>query len=98
VRTLGRDEDPRLAWHQALGALYRAGVPLDFAARYPRVRPASRLPPHDELRDVPGAALPAALPGPCREDLELLQGSIRELSDGRPGGRPSPRTGSARCS
>jgi acyl transferase domain-containing protein len=40
VRTLGRDEDPRLAWHQALGALYRAGVPLDFAARYPRVRPA----------------------------------------------------------
>jgi acyl transferase domain-containing protein len=41
VRTLGRDEDPRLAWHQALGALYRAGVPLDFEARYPPVRPAS---------------------------------------------------------
>jgi acyl transferase domain-containing protein len=39
VRTLGRDEDPRLAWHQALGALYRAGVPLDFEARYPPVRP-----------------------------------------------------------
>jgi acyl transferase domain-containing protein len=41
VRTLGRDEDPRLAWHQALGALYRAGVPLDFEARYPPGRPAS---------------------------------------------------------
>src|SRR5689334_4018817 len=40
VRTLGRNEDSRLSFHQALAALYRAGVPLDFAARYPRPRPA----------------------------------------------------------
>lgn len=55
VRTLGRDEDARLSFHQALGALYRAGVPLDFAARYPRPRPASHLlPPHpkDEHRVI----------------------------------------------
>jgi thioester reductase-like protein len=90
VRTLGRDEDPRLAWHQALGALYRAGVPLDFEARYPRVRPASRLLPHPGIRDAAGADLHAALPGPCREDLELLQDSIRELTGGRPGGPPVP--------
>jgi thioester reductase-like protein len=100
VRTLGRDEDPRLAWHQALGALYRAGVPLDFAARYPRVRPVSHLlPAQPGIQDAAGAPLPAplaaALPGPCREDLELLhdrirelmrQASLRELAGGRPGG------------
>jgi thioester reductase-like protein len=91
VRTLGRDEDPRLAWHQALGALYRAGVPLDFAARYPRVRPVSHLlPPHPGTGAAPGPALAAALPGPCREDLELLLDSIREFTGGRPGGPPVP--------
>ena len=95
ARTLGRDEDPRLAWHQALGALYRAGVPLDFAAQYPRVRPVSHLlPPRPEIRDAAGAApaapLAAALPGPCREDLELLQDSIRELAAAGPGGPPVP--------
>jgi thioester reductase-like protein len=88
VRTLGRDEDPRLAWHQALGALYRAGVPLDFAARYPRVRPVSHLlPPHPGTRTAPGPTLAAALPGPCREDFELLRDSIRELTGGRPAGQ-----------
>ena len=53
VPTLARGADARLAFHEALGALYRAGVPLDFAARYPRVRPVSHLlPPHpkDERR------------------------------------------------
>ena len=47
---------------------------------------------------APDAALAGALPGPCREDLELLQGSIRELAAGARAGRPCPRTGSARCS
>jgi acyl transferase domain-containing protein len=47
VRTLAREEDPRLSFQQALAELYRAGVGLDFAARYPRVRPVSHLlPPH----------------------------------------------------
>jgi thioester reductase-like protein len=44
------------------------------------------VPPHDEIRDTTDTALP----GPCREDLELLQASIRELSGGRPAGRPVP--------
>jgi nucleoside-diphosphate-sugar epimerase len=30
------------------------------------------------------------LPGPCQEDLELLQNSIRELAGGHPGGPPVP--------
>lgn len=47
VPTLSRGADSRLSFHEALGALYLAGVPLDFAARYPRVRPVSHLlPPH----------------------------------------------------
>ena len=45
VRTLARDEDPRLSFHRALAGLYRAGVSLDFAARFPRVRPAGHLLP-----------------------------------------------------
>ena len=45
VRTLAREEDPRLSFQQALAGLYRAGVGLDFAARYPRVRPVSHLLP-----------------------------------------------------
>jgi thioester reductase-like protein len=89
VRTLARDEDPRLSFHQALGALYRAGVPLDFAARYPRPRPASHLlPPHP--KDERPLAGPAALPGPCQEDLELLRSTIRELAGSRAGGQPVP--------
>jgi thioester reductase-like protein len=52
------------------------------------------LPPRPEIRDAAGAApaapLAAALPGPCREDLELLQDSIRELADAGPGGPPVP--------
>ena len=59
VPTLTRGADTRLSFHQALGALYREGVPLDFAARYPRVRPVSHLlPPHprDERRMMDPAA------------------------------------------
>ena len=34
--------------------------------------------------------LAGALPGPCQQDLELLQDTIRELAGGRPGGQPVP--------
>ena len=47
VPTLAREVDSRMSFCRALGALYREGVSLDFAGRYPRVRPVSHLlPPH----------------------------------------------------
>ena len=38
-----RDSDVRLGVQEALGALFRAGVPLDFAARYPASRSPSSI-------------------------------------------------------
>ena len=55
VPTLMRDTDTRLAFQGALGALFRAGVPLDFAAQYPRPDPiVPLLPghPRDEQKTV----------------------------------------------
>ncbi len=55
VPTLMRDADTRLAFHEALGALFRAGVSLDFAAQYPRPDPiVPLLPghPRDEQKSV----------------------------------------------
>ena len=55
VPTLMRDTDTRLAFHGALGALFRAGVSLDFAAQYPRPDPiVPLLPghPRDEQKSV----------------------------------------------
>ncbi len=55
VPTLMRDTDTRLAFHEALGALFRAGVSLDFAAQYPRPDPiVPLLPghPRDEQKSV----------------------------------------------
>ena len=47
VPTLMQGEDVCLRFQEALGALYRAGVPLDFASQYPRPEPiAHRLPGH----------------------------------------------------
>ena len=43
IATLMRERDTRRAFLESLGALFRAGVPLDFASRYPlpRALPAS---------------------------------------------------------
>ena len=43
--TLRRDTDVCLGFHDALGALFRAGVELDFAAQYPRPEPVAHLLP-----------------------------------------------------
>ena len=60
IPTLMRDEDVCLGFQEALAALYRAGVPLDFASQYPRPRPIAHLLPghpqeetttHDDLVD-----------------------------------------------
>ena len=39
IPTLMRDRDTRIGFLEALGALFRTGVPLDFAAQYPRPEP-----------------------------------------------------------
>ena len=55
VPTLMRETDTRLAFHAALGALFRAGVPLDFAVQYPQPDPiVPLLPghPRDEQKTV----------------------------------------------
>ena len=43
--TLMRDSDVGLGFQETLGALFRAGVNLDFAAQYPRPKPISHLLP-----------------------------------------------------
>ena len=45
IPTLRRDTDVCLGFHDALGALFRAGVELDFAAQYPRPEPVAHLLP-----------------------------------------------------
>ena len=45
IPTLRRDTDVCLGFHEALGALFRAGVELDFAAQYPRPEPVTHLLP-----------------------------------------------------
>ena len=55
IPTLMRDTDTRLGFHEALGALFRAGVSLDFAAQYPRPDPIVHLlpgHPRDEQKSV----------------------------------------------
>ncbi len=60
IPTLMKDEDDCMGFQEALGALYKAGVPLDFASQYPRPRPVPHLLPghpqeqtttHDDLVD-----------------------------------------------
>ncbi|MDE0073587.1 MAG: acyltransferase domain-containing protein [Gammaproteobacteria bacterium] len=60
IPTLMKDEDVCMGFQEALGALYKAGVPLDFASQYPRPRPVPHLLPghpqeqtttHDDLVD-----------------------------------------------
>ncbi|MDE2814317.1 MAG: acyltransferase domain-containing protein, partial [Gemmatimonadota bacterium] len=45
IPTLMRDSDVCLGFEEALGALFRAGVELDFAAQYPRPEPIAHLLP-----------------------------------------------------
>ena len=45
IPTLRRDTDVCLGFHEALGALFCAGVELDFAAQYPRPEPVAHLLP-----------------------------------------------------
>ena len=45
IATLMRDCDTRRAFLESLGALFRAGVPLDFASRYPLPEPFPHLLP-----------------------------------------------------
>ncbi|MDE2756625.1 MAG: acyltransferase domain-containing protein, partial [Acidobacteriota bacterium] len=45
IPTLMRDSDVCLGFNQALGALFTAGVDLDFAAQYPRPEPVAHLLP-----------------------------------------------------
>ena len=58
IPTLMRDQDTCLGFHEALGALFRAGVSLDFAAQYPRPEPIAHLlpgHPRDEQKTVDNA-------------------------------------------
>ena len=45
IPTLTRDSDERLGFLEALGALFKAGWDLDFAAQYPRPKPIAHLLP-----------------------------------------------------
>ena len=45
IPTLMRETDERLAIHEALGALYRAGAPIDFKSQFPRPVPIAHLLP-----------------------------------------------------
>ena len=60
IPTLMKDQDACLGFQETLGALYRSGVELDFAAQYPRPEPIAHLLPghpqeqtttHDDLVD-----------------------------------------------
>ena len=51
IPTLIRDSDVCLGFYQALGALFRAGVDLDFAAQYPRPEPIVHLLPGHPRED-----------------------------------------------
>nr|AGH13577.1 type I polyketide synthase [bacterium symbiont of Plakortis simplex pPS11G3] len=60
IPTLMKDQDVCLGFQEALGALYRSGVELDFASQYPRPEPIAHLLPghpqertttHDDLVD-----------------------------------------------
>ena len=53
IPTLMRETDPRTSFNQALGALYRAGVNLDFAAQFPAARPMAHLLPGHPRDETP---------------------------------------------
>ncbi len=51
IPTLMRDTDSHISFLESLGALYRAGVNLDFIAQYPRPRPVTHLLPGHPKED-----------------------------------------------
>ena len=51
IPTLIRDSDVCLGFNKALGALFRAGIDLDFAAQYPRPEPIAHLLPGHPRED-----------------------------------------------
>ena len=52
VPSLMKDEDVCLAFQETLGALYRAGVALDFRSQYPRPEPIAHLLPGHPKEEV----------------------------------------------
>ena len=53
IPTLMRDVDSRVSFNEALGALYRVGVKLDFAAQFPRPEPIAHLLPGHPRNEKP---------------------------------------------
>ncbi|MEV7629591.1 acyltransferase domain-containing protein [Actinoplanes sp. NPDC089786] len=66
VTTLRRDTDSRAAFHETLGALFRQGVALDFAAQYPNPRSISHLLPLHPRNDV-------VTFDPAHDDMHLVK-------------------------
>ena len=72
IPTLMRDTDVRLGFHQALGALFRAGVELDFAAQYPRPEPVAHRLPGYPREDQ------ATIDLKCDDEMFLRQGGFSQ--------------------
>ena len=53
IPTLMKGTDAHISFNQALGALYRVGVKLDFAAQYPRPEPIAHLLPGHPREEKP---------------------------------------------
>ncbi len=68
IPTLMRDSDACLGALEALGALFRAGVTLDFAAQFPRPKPAAHLLPGHPRDDR------AAMDIMCDDEMFVRQG------------------------
>ncbi len=68
IPTFMRDQDTCLRFQESLGALFRAGVELDFAAQYPRPEPiVHRLPGHPRDEDV-------VMDDMCDDEMFVKQG------------------------
>ena len=72
IPTLMRDTDVCLGFHQALGALFRAGVELDFAAQYPRPEPVAHRLPGYPREDQ------ATIDLKCDDEMFLRQGGYSQ--------------------
>ncbi len=68
VPTLMRDSDVCLGYQETLGALFRAGWDLDFAAQYPRPRPIAHLLPGHPREEQ------AAMDLMCDNEMFVRQG------------------------
>ena len=68
VPTLMRDQDARIRFQESLGALFRAGVKLDFAAQYPQPEPLTHLLPGHPKEER------AAVDVMCDDEMFVRQG------------------------